>query len=93
MKLIALSPIEHDGVAYAIGDDLDVKDKVQAEALVSVGSAVVAGTSKAAKALAAAQAAVGEAEAALAAAEGDAKVTAQAALDKAVADLADLQKA
>lgn len=48
MKLIALTPIDHDGASYAPGDEIDVRDKAQAEALVAGESALPAG--KAAKA-------------------------------------------
>ena len=39
MKLTVLSPVEHDGKAYADGDTVDVKDEVQAEALIASGAA------------------------------------------------------
>lgn len=42
-KLIALTPINHDGELYAVGDEINVKDKVQAAALVDSGSALEAG--------------------------------------------------
>lgn len=58
MKLIALTPIEHDGVQYAIGDELNVGDKTQAKALVSLGAAVTPDEAKRA-----AQAAAGEPDA------------------------------
>jgi hypothetical protein len=42
-KLIALSPINHDGKEFAEGDELSVKDDDQTAALVAVGAAVVKG--------------------------------------------------
>ena len=38
-KLTVLSPVRHDGVDYAVGDTVDVKDKAQAAALIDAGVA------------------------------------------------------
>lgn len=38
-KLVALTPINHDGKLYEIGEDLQVSDKAQIAQLVSVGAA------------------------------------------------------
>lgn len=50
MKLIARTTIRHDGKRYAEGDDLDVKDKKQAQALIDCGAAEEEGKTKAAEA-------------------------------------------
>jgi len=51
MKLIAQSPIEHDGEAYGVGQPLTVEDEDQAKALVAAGAAIeVVEPKKAAKA-------------------------------------------
>lgn len=39
MKLIARTPINHDGKPYVEGETLDVKDKKQAQALIDCGAA------------------------------------------------------
>lgn len=42
-KLTVLSPINHDGVDYAVGDELSLTDKAQMAALLECGSAVAIG--------------------------------------------------
>lgn len=42
-KLVALSPVNHDGKDYAEGDEFEVKDKDQAQALKDAGAAVIKG--------------------------------------------------
>lgn len=39
MKLTVLSPVEHDGRAYAEGETVDVKDEAQAQVLIACGVA------------------------------------------------------
>jgi len=75
-KLIALTPINHDGKDYAEGDTFDVSDKAQVAQLVDSGAAVVKGQKPKAE-VAAEAAAVAQAEAEA----GDA----QAVLDAAAA--------
>lgn len=50
MKLIARTPINHDGKNYAEGEPLDVKEKKQAQALIDCGAAEEEGKAKAADA-------------------------------------------
>lgn len=40
MKLIALSPISHDGKTYEAGEPLNIGDKAQALSLVDCGAAM-----------------------------------------------------
>lgn len=42
-KVIALSPVEHDGKPFAEGDEFEVKDKAQVAALKAAGSVIVKG--------------------------------------------------
>lgn len=46
MKLIARTPINHDGKRYEEGEPLDVKDKKQAQALIDCGAAEEEGKGK-----------------------------------------------
>jgi peptide subunit release factor 1 (eRF1) len=66
-KLIALTPINHDGKEFAEGDTLDVTDKAQVAQLVDSGAASIKGQKSkveaAADAAAAAQAAADAADA------------------------------
>lgn len=39
-KLIALSPIDHDGLSYGEGEPLQVDDDKQAQALIDAGVAI-----------------------------------------------------
>ena len=51
MKVTVLSPVEHDGDAYAEGEQIDIKDQAQAQSLIAAGAAVeVVAVKKAAKA-------------------------------------------
>lgn len=76
-KLTALTPINHNGRDYGIGDTFDVSDKAQVEQLVQCGAAVASGQKT--KAQAAAE--VAEA-ASLAAAQADATAAAEAGADQ-----------
>ncbi len=40
MKLIAQSPIQHDGEEYGVGQPFEVKDEVQAQTLLDAGAAI-----------------------------------------------------
>jgi nucleotide-binding universal stress UspA family protein len=92
MKLIALSPIDHDGQRYEEGDELDVTSKPQAEALVACGAALALGAAKAAKkSLAKAKAALEDAQVAFSNATEEGRPAAQAALDQAQAAVAALE--
>jgi len=73
-KLIALTPINHDGKNYTEGDALEVTDAAQVAQLVDAGAAVVKGGKTKA-----AQAAEVEAAAAQAALEADAVAAAERA--------------
>ena len=75
MKLNVLSPVNHDGVDYAIGDTVDIKDKATANALIEAGAAKEAGKKSKAE-----ERAEAEAEAAAAAALADAAAETEAAL-------------
>lgn len=48
MKLKVLGSVDHDGAQYAEGDVVDVKDEVQAAALIEAGVAEKAASRKAA---------------------------------------------
>jgi hypothetical protein len=82
-KLIALTPINHDGKTLAEGDAFDVADEVQVAQLVESGAATVKGRKSKADATADAAAA-----AALAAAEADAQAILDAASQAAEAEAA-----
>lgn len=72
-KLTALTPINHDGKDYDVGDQFEVTDKAQIAQLVECGAVVAKGTrSKADTTVEAAEAA------ALAAAQADALAAAEA---------------
>ena len=56
-KVVALSPVEHDGKAFTEGDEFEVSDKAQVAALEAAGAVVVKGKKAAAPAAADEQAA------------------------------------
>jgi len=45
-KVIALSPVDHDGVLREEGDEFEVKDQSQIEALKAAGAILVKGEKK-----------------------------------------------
>lgn len=42
-KAVVLSPVEHDGVLYAEGDELEIKSTKQAEELEALGVILIRG--------------------------------------------------
>lgn len=42
-KVIALGPVNHDGESYTEGDEFEVKDKKQVQALKDAGAVLVKG--------------------------------------------------